>query len=348
MKIKVLKTTAIIVSSLSLIASLTVTAYASNVDNEWLEPSNLPADYKYGAIMTMTPLKLLGYDDRKPVNSTDPKYNSTVNLISYLNEDHMYWQTCTGTVISKRLVLTSAHCLWNDYYDEPLNDYMVIPGRHEGRLAEFHNYDEDPSHTGGSDIKDLYPYGTYKSKTAIIPEVYKTGNKAVRESNDWGLVILDEDIDAGVNIPKIEALSDAEMFKDPFKEVFVLGYPMDKKYNVDDGSIIHEDDRYPDDGLLDFADSHGIDYELSISYGIRREQVKDDNNVVNDKIYYSLDNSLTGGMEGSPMRTAEGIVGIFSGQDKINDDNNQDSYRNRFTRITPSLKKTLEDYIKQY
>jgi V8-like Glu-specific endopeptidase len=86
-------------------------------------------------------------------------------------ESPVSFGACTGSLISKRCVLTAAHCLYKD-----------------GRYCSTVNVSPGRNGTGGSSIYD--PYGTHRAGTVRVPEEWR-----LRQDDrfDFGVVILDDD-----------------------------------------------------------------------------------------------------------------------------------------------------------
>lgn len=324
------------IACLSIIGAIASVATAST--NSTSVKADDTEDYVYGGILEMNPMKLLGDEDhRRYVDSKNPKYNSITNIISYQDKKHMYWITCTGDVISKRLVLTSAHCLWDDFYNRPYNDYVAVPGRDGGNFARYHNYDAkvDEENVGA------YPYGSHATTKAIIPDEYKNVTNKNRNEYDWALLVLNEDVSEDISPDTIEYMPNDQLFDNRFKEINVVGYGMDMKFDKITDDVIRTEDKNENDGLKDFPDWNRYIYEQSMDYGFQRQRGGDDTGEKPGRTFYSSDVQVSGGEEGAPMRTAEGIVGIFSKQMSFTAPlTGSVSYKNQFVRITPEVKNT--------
>lgn len=125
----------------------------------------------------------------------------------------------------------------------------------------------------------------------------------------------------------------------------VIGYPMGRRYNKDNGSIIYEPEDDPGNGIISFPDGPG-GFDMVESYSLNREKNPlslKDNGV--DRTFWADDVQVSSGEEGATLRMSKGIVGLFSRQISLVDDAGKVSYHNQYIRITPSVKNSIDGYI---
>ena len=70
---------------------------------------------------------IFGSDDRIPIEETEETPWRTISQLYVVGEDREVWG-CTGTVLNYNVVLTAAHCIYDDVTESPAFLVMVVPG----------------------------------------------------------------------------------------------------------------------------------------------------------------------------------------------------------------------------
>lgn len=149
---------------------------------------------------------------------TDPLIGSVVRFYnSASNAGTKGW--CSGTLVRRGVVLTAAHCLYDNPHDGggkigyvPINQFTVVPG----------NY---PNASGQS----VAPYGNWQVADAFVPEAWKNNDGG----QDWGLVLLKPDATGafpGDRTGTFKVTWNAVF--GPGERLFNVGYPTSGPFNT--------------------------------------------------------------------------------------------------------------------
>ena len=117
-------------------------------------------------------------DERVQVGTTT---NYPWRTICYTNHKHTGggWKRCSGTIVSRYMVLTAGHCVYDrgtsDFYDE----FKIMPGRN------------------GS----TFPYTTYTTTRRNTNSAYTTASSSNRHNYDYGALFTTSQLPFGTTMP---------------------------------------------------------------------------------------------------------------------------------------------------
>ena len=160
---------------------------------------------------TVTAATVFGEDDRVQVeDTTEWPYRIIAHLVVF-DEFGEASHQCSGILLNYDVVLTAAHCVWDDYSDEPFGSIIVVPG--DDGFLPF------PFGAGGANGLSI-----------SIPRGYRETDEP---EFDFGLVHL-EVRDFGAEIGPFAILSTAtdDFFNHPETILLSSGYPGDKPFGT--------------------------------------------------------------------------------------------------------------------
>lgn len=141
-----------------------------------------------------------GHDDREVVDPEGMPW-SAMGRIQF--DDH---SSCSGTLVSRRVVLTAAHCLYdkNNQPARPLRFYAGLSGDYVRASSEIAEWEVDPD--------------------------FLSANRRDDRGHDWALILLQRDLGSELGMFSVHELTSADVARiaaGRYGLVMQAGYPWD-------------------------------------------------------------------------------------------------------------------------
>ena len=143
---------------------------------------------------------IIGTDDRKQIKNTTAIPYKTVGMILFERDGAL--RSCTGTLLSKKHVLTARHCLIDKDKNYSIN-IRFYPGKNGNKN----------------------PFGEYEAESILIPSPWDDPKK------DYGMIILDRDYEHSTNFMDIREMNGINV------NLNLISYPSDKPFGTQWGSF---------------------------------------------------------------------------------------------------------------
>eukprot|EP01026_Neomeris_dumetosa_P037239 TRINITY_DN3014_c0_g1_i6.p1 TRINITY_DN3014_c0_g1~~TRINITY_DN3014_c0_g1_i6.p1 ORF type:complete len:309 (-),score=11.17 TRINITY_DN3014_c0_g1_i6:649-1575(-) len=165
--------------------------------NKLAKAGNKANVYRNRKLNFFQPEQVIGFDERQLVTRQTSYPWNTIGLIR-MYRGFSIASFCTGVLIEDRVVLTSAHCLYDQNRDEFYDAYTFSPGESEG----------------------YKPYGTYYSTNQMVTKAYSGGKDAF----DFGLMLL-------TRSPPVGQMVVGYSCSVTSADLNIAGYPYDLRYS---------------------------------------------------------------------------------------------------------------------
>lgn len=144
---------------------------------------------------------VIGTDDRVQITTTTKNRNDLYNKIGHLTSST---GGCTGTLISSKIVLTAAHCVFNSE-----KKALVSPSS-----LTFY-----PGRKKSLDI----PFGSFKGRRILTYKEY-----TLSQDQDYDVALIELSTDPGLGF--LEISESFDHFELPKHTLYIAGYAGDKEY----------------------------------------------------------------------------------------------------------------------